>query len=262
VRVFLSISFIIGLLLALLSWMPCPLQALSKAEKSPSHTPTASEMAAVNQYSNDLGRQVLKDQTGLDVNSLNYLINPQAFSFGLGSFGPGIHDRSTAIGISSAADCAAAAGVLPPALDQRSSFSMGVDQQGDLLRLARDVRDIPFGLHVRSEVPIHSQSTSVQTSLWLPFSWRDEIKAEASIPLRNVNLGLAGTLFKELGLKDNLGLNSDYSNKLGVNQVETGLGSLWTSQLTGPLNLDYDYSQRFGQGLDENTHWLKLRKDF
>ena len=260
---FLSLSFL-GLFIAALSWLPCSLQAESKAEKSPSHTPTASEMAVVNEYSNDLGRQVLKDQTGLDVNSLNYLLNPQAFSFGLGSFGPGIHDQAQAqaAGVSGAAGSAGSAAGLPTDLAQRSSFSMGVDQQGDLLRLARDVRDIPFGLHVRSELPIHSQSTSVQTSLWLPFSWRDEIKAEASIPLRNVNLGLAGSLFKELGLKDNLGLNSDYTNKLGVNQVETGLGSLWTSELTGPLNLDYDYSQRFGQGLDENTHWLKLRKDF
>jgi hypothetical protein len=259
--VFLSLSFL-GLFIAAVSWLPCPLQAESRAEKSPSHTPTASEMAVVNQYSNDLGRQVLKEQTGLDVNSLNYLLNPQAFSFGLGSFGPGIHDQAKATGVSGAAQGAGTAPGLPSDLAQRSSFSMGVDQQGDLLRLARDLRDIPFGLHVRSEVPIHSQSTSVQTSLWLPFSWRDEIKAEASIPLRNVNLGLAGMLFKELGLKDNLGLNSDYTNKLGINQVETGLGSLWTSQLTGPLNLDYDYSQRFGQGLDENTHWLKLRKDF
>jgi hypothetical protein len=139
---------------------------------------------------------------------------------------------------------------------------MGLNQQGDLLRLTRDMRDIPFGLKVRGEMPVPSLPTWVQTSLWVPFSWRDEIRAEATMPLRGVNLGLADTVFKGLGLKDNLGFNSDYTNRLGINQVETGLGSQWTSQLTGPLNLDYDYSQRFGQGLDENTHWLKLRKDF
>jgi hypothetical protein len=65
-----------------------------------------------------------------------------------------------------------------------------------------------------------------------------------------------------MGLGRSLSLRSDISSKLGLNQLEAGLGTDWRPGFWGRWNLDYDWSYRYGQGLDEQTHWLKLSKEF
>ncbi len=75
-------------------------------------------------------------------------------------------------------------------------------------------------------------------------------------------MGTTEHFLESLGLQDQWDLRSDYSTRLGFNQVDAGLGTQWTTQFTGLMDLDYDYSQRYGQGSEETIHWLKLRKDF
>jgi hypothetical protein len=230
------------------------------AEQSASRPMDSQGMDAVHQYSEGIGREVLKEELGVDLNALRFQFNPHTLRLEKIDQGgpprPGLQPTSNADlqGIPHRD--------LPADNPVTSKLSLRVDQSGDLLRLRNDARDIPFGVELESELPILTRLTALQTKIWVPFSWRDEIKASAVVPLNKLNLGVTDGLLRKLDLNDRLDLRSDYTNHLGVNQVDAGLGTLWQSQFLGTMDLDYDYSQRFGQGSDETIHWLKLRKDF
>jgi hypothetical protein len=130
------------------------------------------------------------------------------------------------------------------------------------MRMRDDMADIPFGVTMEGEIPLLTSLTALRTKIWVPFSWRDEIKASATVPLNKLSLGVADRFLEALNFNDHLDLRSDYRSRLGVNEFDAGLGTQWSSSFTGLLDLDYDYSQRYGQGLEETTHWLKVKKDF
>lgn len=226
----------------------------ASAEQSSSRPVEGRDLDAVRSYSEGVGKEVLKDELGVDLDALRFRIDPSTLSIETvdvsqprkASVAPG---SSLQTGPHSPLPTASA-----PALP--SGFLLSVDQRGDLLRLGRDIRDIPFGVQVKGDLPLLKRLTAMETKIWVPFSWRDEFKAEASVPLKSLGLGL------DRGLLKGAGLRSDYTNRLGINQVDAGLGTEWASRVTGAMDLNYDYSQRFGQGLDETIHWLKLRKDF
>jgi hypothetical protein len=255
-----SITLILSLgALTLASGATASLGAGFDADQPNGRAMTDNDINAARAYSEGLGREMLKDELGLDLQNLRLQFDPSNFSLeNVGSAGPArAAGSSGALGGGGASSPGNLAG---PARSQ--GFSLSLDQSGDLLRLGRDVRDIPFGLKLQGTVPLLARLMDLQTQVWVPFSWRDELKASASVPLPGVGFGAAERLLEDLGLKDRWDLRSNYSTRLGVNQLDAGLGTQWATQFTGMMDLDYAYSQRYGQGLDETIHWLKLRKDF
>jgi hypothetical protein len=115
-------------------------------------------------------------------------------------------------------------------------------------------------VEVKGDLPVLARLTALETRLWVPFSWRDEWRAEASLPLAWP--GAKNGLWKEMGFSKKLSLRSDYSNRLGRNQVEAGLGTDWSNRGLGTWSVDYDVHMKYGQGESEAIHWLKLSKEF
>jgi hypothetical protein len=237
-----------------------PLGTPVSAEQSASRPMDSQGMDAVHQYSENVGREVLKEELGVDLNALRFQFNPRTLRLEKidqgGPARPSVQPTSNADLRGIPHDDLAADEPVS------SKLSLTVDQRGDLLRIRNDNRDLPFGVELNSEVPILRRLTALETKIWVPFSWRDEIKASAVVPLKRLKLGVTDGLLRKLDLNDRLDLRSDFSNRLGVNQLDAGLGTQWNSRYMGLMDLDYDYSQRSGQGLEETTHWLKLRKDF
>lgn len=229
------------------------LTSSASAGESNSRSVNGQDLDAVRNYSEGLGREVLKDELGLDLDALRFQVDPETLSIEMVDVSQP-SKRSVAPGASLVSGPHNPLPSMAPAV--QGGLLLSVDQRGDLLRLGHDLRDIPFGVQLKGDLPLLNRLSHLQTKIWVPFSWRDEIKAEASVPLRSLGLGL------DKGILKGAGLRSDYSNRLGVNQVDAGLGTQWANRVMGPLDLDYDYSQKFGQGLDEQIHWLKLRKDF
>ena len=234
------------------------------AEVSDSHAPSGSDMDTVHRYSDKVGRDLLKEELGLDLNAMRFEFNPSTLRFE--QVGeklrrpPDETVHQTGSGPSVRRSSVLNSGPALP--NSTSNISLALDQNGDLLRLRNDVRDIPFAMRVEGQVPVLTRLTHLQTRLWVPFSAYDEFRAEANLPVYHLKLGQAERLLQSLGVQNNFDLRSDYTNRLGVNQVQAGMGTQWVSPITGSMDLNYDYSQRFGQGLDETIHWLKLRKDF
>lgn len=224
------------------------------AEQSNSRPVEGQDLDAVRHYSEGVGRGVLKDELGVDLDALRFRFDPRTLS--IETVGASQPQRSGVAPGSSLPTGPHSPVPTSSAPAQHNGFLMSVDQRGDLMRLGRDIRDIPFGVQVKGDLPLLERLTAMETKIWVPFSWRDEFKAEASVPLKSLGLGLDRGLLKDAGLR------SDFSNRLGINQVDAGLGTEWATRMTGAMDLNYDYSQRFGQGLDETVHWLKLRKDF
>jgi hypothetical protein len=59
--------------------------------------------------------------------------------------------------------------------------------------------------------------------------------------------------WRSLGLGRSLAIRSDISSRLGLNQLEAGMGTAWNPGLIGVC---------YGQGSDETVQWLKLSKGF
>lgn len=196
------------------------------------------EMEELRRYGQALGKDLLRQGLGLDLDALTLR-----------------WDRD--LGFRTGADTARAGegrggeGEAPtPLSDLRRRLSLRLEQSDDLLRLQQDLRDIPFGLSVDGQLPL-LDSRVLETRLWLPFSWRDEFRARASLPLLPGTGGVMG-----------LTLRSDYRNHLGMSSVEAGLGTLLRPEGLGLWAVDYDFQQRFGQGTHEAIHWLKFSRSF
>jgi hypothetical protein len=246
-----SSILIFGALLALASG-PTGAWAAVDAEQANGRPMTDSDMDAARSYSEGVGRQMLKDELGVDLQSMRLEFDPETLSIE----NVGVPQHSSAAGGSGPG----ASQLSGPGNPQ--SFSLSLDQSGDLTRLGRDARDIPFGLSLKGQVPILARLLDMKTEVWVPFSWRDETKASASVPLSKLGMGTTEHFLESLGLLDKWDLRSDYSTRLGFNQVDAGLGTQWATQFTGLMDLDYDYSLHYGQGSDETIHWLKLKKAF
>jgi hypothetical protein len=244
--------------LCLWALLPAPAPAQVSAEDSATRAPTGEDLEKIHEYSDQVGKGLLRQELGLDLDSLRLKLDTNGLR--LEDIRPRV--RATPVADGSPLPSQAPGPALLRDSGVRQEFSLALDQSGDLLRLRNDVRDIPFGVKVRGQLPLLDRITGLSTELWVPFSWRDELKAEASLPLPHLKLGVVDEFLTGLGLADHYALRSEFTNRLGVNQLGAGVGTQWSSRLLGVMDLNYDYSQRSGQGLEETVHYLKLRKDF
>lgn len=220
------------------------------------------EMEKLQSYSRSATDAWLRSNLGLGLSDLELVWDPNTLSFQQRStmdWRPKPEaprrDRGNAAGLSPSA----ASAPIPQGL------SLRLQQSDDLGRLSRDIsqdlRDLPFGLEVKGGLPLLARLTTLQTRVWVPFSWRDEWRAEASLPLAWPG-SKRESIWKDMGFGKKLNLRSDYTTKLGFNQVEAGLGTDWSHGGLGTWNFDYDYRVKYGQGEGEAIHWLKLSKEF
>lgn len=228
-----------GLLcLGLLLGLAVPAWSLSRAERSSTRPVEGRDMDAIRSYTDRLGKDFLKENLGLDLDALAVQLDPRNFDISLP-------------GASSPPSQGAGPGGAPGKPSPLSSkWDLRLEQTDDLMRLQRDARDIPFGLSINGQIPFLASLNLIETSLWLPFSWKDEIRAEAKMPFL---VGLSGHRFT---------LRSDYRNLLGLNRLEAGLGTDFNTDDFGRWDVDYDFQQRFGQGANEEIHWLRFHRSF
>jgi hypothetical protein len=220
--------------LGALAFRALPLAGAVEAEMSSSHAATGEEMARIRGYSDQLGRELLKEDLGIDLDALQVELDPTHY----------LHHQSQGPAQ------AQGAGLGPgPAPGLPSYLRLRLEQTDDLRHLQEGLSDLPFGLSLDAQLPLLSDLFVLQTKLWVPFSWREEIRAEATVPL----LG---------GLSHPLLLRSDYRNQLGLSHWEAGLGTGINSDTFGLWDVDYDFQRKFGQGEDAAIHWLKFSRHF
>lgn len=226
-----------GLALSLFALAGGGLWAETRAERSPSRDVQGQDMDALRGYSDRLGKGLLRDYLGLDLDALALQWDPSNLSF-----------RSSS---PSAQGGAGPKSLSAPPSAMSDHLSLKLEQVDDLRRLTQDLRDIPFGLSVQGTLSLGASLATLQTSLWVPFSWRDQWRAEAELPFRLDDV--KGRRYS---------LRSDYRNTLGLSDLEAGLGTDLNWDSLGIWGLDYDFHRRFGQGSDEAIHWLKLSRQF
>lgn len=228
-------------LVGLLCLAAAPAWSATRAERSGTRDVQGGDMDELRRYSDRLGREWLRDSLGLDLDALALELDPKNLKF----FRP----KSSPSGAPPAGPGGPAAD--GPVQGIRGSLNLKIEQTDDLLRMQRDLRDIPFGLSVKGQLPLSTGLSLLETTLWVPFSWRDEFRAQAEWPLA---IGADG--FRRLTLR------SDYRTQLGLNRWEAGVGTSLRPEGWGVWALDYDFQRNFGQGTEEAVHWLKLSKDF
>lgn len=223
----------VALLLALAS----NTKALTRAERSSTREVNGDDMAVLRGYTDKLGKSWLKQSLGLDLDALALEWNPRDFSF------------SRPLPTSHAQSSGASSGATDAMATPAAHFDLRLEQTDDLRRLEEGFQDIPFGLSISGQLPFLASVRPLETKLWLPLSGREELRAQATWPYQLVG----GRL---------LTLRSDYRNLLGLNHLEAGLGTKLETDVLGIWNVDYDFQQRFGQGANEEIHWLKFSRRF
>jgi hypothetical protein len=138
------------------------------------------------------------------------------------------------------------------------SMNLRLEEYDDLRRMQSNVRDIPFAVRFDSYTSLVGQNFRLRTSLYLPLSWKDEMRAEAMLPLPSLEPQWMGSLLDLGGFDSAWALKSTYGNHLGVNSVDTGLGTQWMKI----LDLNYEFKVRFGEENYEESQWLKLGTKF
>jgi hypothetical protein len=224
---------------ALLAALPWTLSALNLAEQSSTREVQGQDMDAIRSYSDHVGRGWLRDSIGVDLDKLAVEWDPSDLSF----------RRPQPVRAAPSAPGGPDAAPAPkPGLEGNVTFKL--EQVDDLLRLTKDIRDVPFGLSVEGRLSLGLGLAALKTKLWVPFSWRDQWRAEAVMPFR----------FSDAGRR--IRLHSDFRNQLGLNDLQAGLGTDLKGDVWGIWGLNYDFHRRFGQGSNEAIHWLKLSKQF
>lgn len=221
---------------------------------SPTRSVGGAENMAIQQYSLGLGKELVKEYLDLDVDAwaLSWERQSEAFARQVLDVPAGeafSQDSRQMPGGAVPSSALAQGAPHPRGLDIR------LDMTGDLLR-ARNLRELPMALRISGR-----QSwlgLPLQTRISVPLSWNDSLVAGAKAPMPQLDVLPWERLLEAFGLENNWDLSSQYSNRLGVNQFETGLGTRWRED----WRFDYDYRTRSGQGDFEASHWLKLGREF
>jgi hypothetical protein len=221
-------------------------QARSRAEQASTRDVEGQDMDVLRGYGDRAAKTWLKNSLGLDLDELALEWEPG------GSVTGGALPSLAGTAAPGSGNGPKLSGPRKPGGDLSGRLSLRLEQSDDLLRLTRDARDVPFGLSLSGELPLSTRLQVLKTTLWVPLSWKDEWRAEASLP---VMLG-TGPLARRLTLR------SDLRSQLGRSQFEAGLGTVWNPGGLGAWNVDYDFNRRFGQGDEEAIHWLRFSKDF
>jgi hypothetical protein len=230
---------VVFVLLWALTCLPAVAAGLDWKEPAASRPIQASDWETLRGYGDRAARAWLKEVAGFDLNTLGLTLGSGGL---LENRGVSRMDAASVLAPTSPGVLGGGTGAL----------RLRLEQYDDLLRLLRDLRDIPFGVVVDAELELARGVELLKTSLWLPLSWKDEWRAQASLP---VALGTGP-------LRRVLTLNSGVRGRLGQNQFDAGVGTVLQTGGWGLWNVDYDFNQRFGQGAEESIHWLRFSKMF
>jgi hypothetical protein len=209
------------------------------------------ESDEVQDYTRAVGKAWLKSALNIDVDDLTWRLKQSVTMDKREASG----EDGGAAGEALAAAAAASAD-LPNAVLYNMNLSF--EEYDDLRRLQSDFRDIPFALKMSADAGLIHEKIRVHTTFFVPLSWKDEMHAEASMPLPALAPLWVGSLLDAGGFDSGWDLKSSYGNRLGVSSVETGLGTQWMKI----WSLNYEYRVRFGQDTNEESHWLKLGTSF
>jgi len=228
---------------------PTPVGAMADVA-APAQPVSGAVLGNLQDYGRQVGEQWLKESLGVDLQAMQIVWDPETRSF---TTVGDLAARQRPSGSGSGQDPASGLSGTP------GNISLKLTQTESLARLGEGV--IPFGLEVKGVIPLLASLNSMDARLKVPLSPYDEWRAEASLPM-----DLMGTTstswWRGLGLGRSLALRSNISSRLGLNELEAGLGTDWRPGFFGRWNLDYDWRLKYGQGLDETTQWLKLSKNF
>jgi hypothetical protein len=228
------------------------LSAGNLAESSPSRAADSQDIAKIQDYTRTLSKEWLKEYFALDLDALSWRMQRRAQEWINPRSGASLAPGSIGVrGDPGAAAGEAAAPVL-------YSMDLRIEQYDDLKRLQADVRDIPFAVKFSAEGSLFDQKLRMKTNVFLPLSWKDELRVEASVPLEAPAVPIFGGLLESAGFSQNWDLKSTYSNRLGVSALQTGIGTQWL----GLWTLDYEFRMRFGQEVGDNSQWLRLGRTF
>lgn len=212
-------------------------RAAVQAEMSSSRPVSGEEMSEIRSYSDRLGKDLLKKGLGLDLDLLAVELDPTRWAFRRPKAAQHANESMPGLGQG-------------PAPGLNSYLRLRLEQSNDLRNLQRGLQEIPFGLSVDAQLPLLASLTALETRLWVPFSWREEFRARATLPL-----------LEPLGGRK-LTLRSDFRTQLGFNRLEAGLGTAVVTETLGPWDVDYGFQNNFGQGASEAIHWLKFSRNF
>ncbi len=227
-----------ALLLALV--LSTRLDAASEDALEPSSHPAGSrEMSQIQEYTRTLSKEWLKDLFHLDLDAIGGSVQRRANPY-------------------SRMDLGGVAAGASPLGGANYAVHFRLEQYDDIRRLVSDRRDIPFALRLEVQTSVGAGLPPISTSLYLPMSWKDELRAGASIPLPQLGLPFGASTLDTDRFLSGWKLTSAYTNRLGVSSVETGLGAQWKKN----WNVDLDYHIRFGQGIDEYSQWLRVGRAF
>jgi hypothetical protein len=128
------------------------------------------------------------------------------------------------------------------------------EQYDDINRIRQDPWDIPFAFKLNAQSVLIRGLVDLKTEAFVPLSWKDELRVKAELPVR---LDRAAWLKRSLhaaGFTSPWAVRMMWGNRLGQNLLELGAGTQWLNC----WDIKWIIRQRFGQGLSENSQWLKL----
>jgi hypothetical protein len=236
-----------GALLACL----CAWGALSRASDidvgPTSHAPTSQENSQIQDYTRTLSKDWLKQYLDIDIDAIGQRMrttlwqnqNPTAAAtLGDGSGGGAASSGSSLVTL--------------------HALDVALEPNGDVRRLQSELGDIPFAVRLNADSGFFGEALRVKTSIYVPLSPRDQMRAEARLPLPSLTPEWMGSLLNWGGFDSPWDFKSSYSNQMGVSSVQTGLGTQWMKLWT----LNYELKYRFGQDNYEESQWLRLGRSF
>jgi hypothetical protein len=216
---------------------------------------TSNESSEVQQYGRQMGKGLLKEFLAIDVDAIGWSLQRRLAPAWPGSRG-GAHPANLAL--SEAANAPGIGAVHGPGFASLYAMDLRLEQYDDLRRLQSDLRDIPFAVRFDADSAFFGETFRVKTTLFMPLSWKDELRLEAKMPVPNLAPAWIGDLLHEGGFNGGWDLKSSYANRLGSSSVITGLGTQWLKI----WSLNYEMRVRFGQDAYEESQWLRLGRDF
>lgn len=219
------------------------------AEDANSRPASSAEVSQIQEYTRALSKEWLKDYVDIDVDAIGMRMRhllwrrmspPGQGGQALTERGPGGESRVAGPGA------------------ELFAMDLQLEQYDDLRRLQADLRDIPFAIRFDADSAFFGEKVRLKTSLFLPLSWKDELRAEARMPLPSLAPKWVESMLNLGGFEKGWDLKSSYGNRLGVSSVQTGLGTQWLNLWT----LNYEFRVRFGQDNYEESQWIRLGRDF
>ncbi len=218
--------------------------------------PNSQQMGQLKAYGERVGETWLQDNFGIDLPAM------------AGDLGQGVQDSLedawrrdgwADVAGSGPGEAEGAAGG-SGAKSGPKGVSVRIVGSGGPLRLGSGIQGgVPLGVDVRDNIAV--AGAALKTRLHIPLSPDDAWTAEARLPL-TLSRTAESWWWRGLGLGRAVSLRSDMSSRLGINQVEAGMGTAWRPGFWGTWSLDYDWQVTYGEGPTDATNWLRVSKRF